>query len=311
MELKPHEFVKSADQRLQSGVFTSSLSINEFAGCSMMGLEPIHFVEGYAVMGHGLRLYTGQPTGLGKQFNARQSQSPYPRVLPKAYWQRYKCPHTDATLLREHRLWGANAEQVLLQSSWRRGFDLALTRMLDQARAVGAHGVIGVADQWHEIEDLEATEHRIIGTAVRVRDAPTPSGTPWTTHLGGQRLANMIAMGLMPVSIMVDRSWVAVWSYCVTRFFLEGRITQRELMGEPVQEVRQLSDARMSIIEIARDHLRSGVESDPIHGIETEIEEVARPDGNRLIRSTMRGTRFQQFDVHDPRSIPESVLRLR
>lgn len=36
--------------RLRSESFTSGLSVNEFAACASLGLEPLQFVQGYAVL---------------------------------------------------------------------------------------------------------------------------------------------------------------------------------------------------------------------------------------------------------------------
>ena len=46
-------------ERLRSPSFTSGLSINEFAACASLGLEPLQFVQGYAVPAQSTPLYSG------------------------------------------------------------------------------------------------------------------------------------------------------------------------------------------------------------------------------------------------------------
>jgi hypothetical protein len=64
---------------------------------------------------------------------------------------------------------------------------------------------------------------------------------------------------------------MAVWPYCLTKFFLEGRLTQRDLMGEPVQEVNQISDAKMKLVEIATAHVRDEAKGDPVYGMDIDL----------------------------------------
>jgi len=46
----------------------------------------------------------------------------------------------------EHRTFGYNWEQDWLETSWAQGWGLAYQRMMEEAEASGAHGVIGVLD---------------------------------------------------------------------------------------------------------------------------------------------------------------------
>ena len=67
----------------------------------------------------------------------------------------------------------------------------------------------------------------------------------------------------------------------LTKFFLEGRLTQRDLMGEPVQEVNQISDAKMKLVEIATAHVRDESKGIPSTGwtstLGTNTSEVPEP----------------------------------
>ena len=170
--------------------------------------------------------------------------------------------------------------------------------------------MIGVSDSCQPFVDTTAIEYRVTGTAVRVTGAEVSSVNPWTTHLAGQRLVNAIAGGYMPISAIVQRTWVAVWPYCLTEFFLVGKLRQRDLMGDPVQEVTQVSDAKMKLIEIAAAHVRDEAKSDSVFGIDVEWGDTHLAFGAWVMNVTLRGTSVRRFD---PQSVPlssERILRL-
>jgi hypothetical protein len=299
---------------MKSEAFTSNLSINEFATCTTLGLEPVQMVQGSAVLAMTQPLYTGGVTMTGQRFLPTQSTSYmtnlYRKLMAQGYWKSYRCPHINQAITGEHRTWGANAEQVLLHSAWQRGFSAAFKRMVDQARIAGAHGVIGVRDSRTRLADTEALEYKVTGTAVRVLGADIPDLKPWTTHLAGQELANVIGGGFMPISAMVQRTWIAVWPYCMTQFFLEGKIRQREMMGEPVQEVAQVSDAKMKLIEVATAHVRSEAQGDPVTNIEVEWGDSHFASGAWVMNATLRASRLRCVDsIADPLSL-RRLLRL-
>jgi len=55
-------------ERLSSGSFTSGLSVSEFAACASLGLEPLQFVQGYAVLAQSSLLYSGGVSMTGQRF---------------------------------------------------------------------------------------------------------------------------------------------------------------------------------------------------------------------------------------------------
>jgi hypothetical protein len=302
--------------RPRSGGFTSGLSINEFAACASLGLEPLQFVQGYSVLAQSSPLYSGGVSMTGQRFVPTQ-MGPYGymnahfrNMAAQGYWKRYRCPHVDQ-VTAEHRTWGANSEQLLMHSAWKRGYSAAFSRLVEHAKASGAHGVIGVRDDRHHFAETPALEYRVIGTAVRVTGAPEPNGAPWTTHLAGPALVNLIASGFVPVSAVVERSWMAVWPYCLTKFFLEGKIRQRDLMGDPVQEVDQVSDAKMKVVEIATARVREEAKGDPVYGIDIQLgDEHIGGGGAWIMDATVRGTRLRRFDQAGDPLVADTVLRL-
>jgi len=218
-------------------------------------------------------------------------------MAAQGYWKRYRCPHVNQPITAEHLTWGANSEQLLMHSAWKRGYSAAFSRMVKQAKAAGAHGVVGVRDDRRHFAETPALQYRVTGTAVRVSGAAEPNGAPWTTHLAGPPLVNLITTGYMPVSAVLERTWMAVWPYCLTKFFLEGKIRQRDLMGDPVQEVDQVSDAKMKLVELVTAHVRDEAKGDPVYGMDIELgDERIGGNGAWIMDATVRATRLRRFD---------------
>jgi len=89
--------------------------------------------------------------------------------------------------------------------------------MLEEAAAVGAHGVSGVVDTANRLGDLGVLEFPSPGHRSQGRRCPRPpGGQPWTTYLAGQRLAKLIEAGYAPVAVAAAVSSVRVWAYCMT-----------------------------------------------------------------------------------------------
>jgi uncharacterized protein YbjQ (UPF0145 family) len=81
----------------------------------------------------------------------------------------------------------------------RNGRASALGRMIEEASALGADGVVGVRlTEKH----LDATKREFValGTAVRARGQQRP-GRPFTTDLAGQDVAKLLAAGWVPAGI--------------------------------------------------------------------------------------------------------------
>ncbi|MFI6150644.1 heavy metal-binding domain-containing protein [Streptomyces sp. NPDC051109] len=75
----------------------------------------------------------------------------------------------------------------------------ALVRAVDECRALGGDGIVGVSLDFDHarLGDLECT---VRGTAVRARSRIRP-GLPFTSHLGGQDFARLIHSGWVPTGL--------------------------------------------------------------------------------------------------------------
>jgi hypothetical protein len=260
-----------------------------------MGLEPVGLVQGFCVMKWGWY-------GAGSAY--MRGAQPY-STGSNTYSESWRCPHGFVS--NEHRTWGQNFEQLWIEQAWGNGFGAAYSRMLEEAEALGAHGVVGLVDLTQGIGEAGVIEFRIYGTAVKVGGQSLPNGIkPFTTYLAGQRLAKLVEAGYMPVSIAAALSSVRIWPYCVTEYLLEG---QRTYWGwaAPNNEIDQVSRAHMAARQIAREHVRKQLGGDSLHGAQMTFTNY-EADGD--VQCVLRGNRVRRFKDFDPLPPPRLTVRL-
>ena len=300
MSQSPAELPEAAVRRFRSGAFSSGLTVPDFAACLQLGLEPVGLVQGFCVMQWGWY-------GAGSSF--MRGSNPYTMGAQSegAYSESYRCPHGYVSA--EHRMWGQNLEQPWVEAAWSAGYGAAYARMLDEATALGAHGVIGVVDRVTPVADSQTSEFHFLGTAVTVEDGPPPAGgVPWTTYLAGQRLTKSIEAGFMPVAVVASMASVRVWAYCITEYQMEGG----RGWGNPNQaaEVEQVTRAHMAVRQLARKHVRQKLVGDALHGVQIDVEKRELAQGDEVIDCTIRGNRVRRFKDFDAVPAPRPTVRL-
>ncbi len=158
-----------------AGVATSLLGVGSTVAISDVGLEPLGEVMGCIVEHVGWQGWTGcgawSGFGAGRLAAVTSTRS--------SVFAGYR-PYVDAL---------------------NRGYDTALRRMLDEARAMGADGVVGIRLTMESVEGL-GREFVALGTAVRARSRTHPA-YPFTTDLAGTDVAKLMSNGWMPVSVAI------------------------------------------------------------------------------------------------------------
>lgn len=276
--------------------FASALSVQGFAACLEMGMQPVGLVQGFCVMQWSW-YGQGSPFGIGLGQVGPSSQA-------GSYTATYNCPH--GFVGTEHRMWGQNYEQSWIEEAWAQGFGSAYTRMVDEATSLGAHGVIGIVDRITPLDEMGVTEFHVLGTAVTV-DGVAPPAQPFTTYLAGQRLAKLLESGYMPVSIAAGLASVRVWASCVTEILMGGQTAWGMAAS---QEIVQISDAETAVREIAREHVRRQLGADTLHGARLDVFGRSVTEGDQVIECTLRGTRVRHFRDYDPLPPPRPTVRL-
>jgi uncharacterized protein YbjQ (UPF0145 family) len=300
MSASSADLPEAAVRRLESSVFSSGLSVPDFAACLDLGLQPIGLVQGFCVMRWGWY-------GAGSPYMRGVSPFSPGGQTADAYSESYRCPHGFVS--NEHRMWGQNLEQPWVEAAWNEGYGTAYARMLEEATALGAHGVIGVVDRVSHLVDASTTEFHFLGTAVQVEGGPPPAnGVPWTTYLAGQRLTKSIEAGYMPIAVVAAMASVRVWAYCITEYLMEGS----RAWGGPTgaREVEQVTKAHMAVRQLARKHVRQQLSGDTLHGAQIEVVKRELSQGDEVIDCTLRGNRMRRFKEFDTVPAPKPTVSL-
>ncbi|MGH9044172.1 MAG: heavy metal-binding domain-containing protein [Acidimicrobiales bacterium] len=291
----PEDLPEAAPRRLESGSFSSGLTIPDFAACLQIGLRPVGLVQGFCVM-------------RSSYFSPAYGPSFYARPNDGSYVKTWQCPHGFVS--GEHRLWGQNYEQTWVEQTWLTGFSSAFGRLIEEARDTGAHGVIGVSDTSQQLADTGVIEFHILGTAVVVDGGPPPrDGEPWSTYLAGQRLVKLLEAGLFPVSVVAAIGSVRAWPYCMTEYLMGGSYFAWGGQTTSTQEVEQISDARLAARAIAREQARHQLHGDALQGISmaTFDRELS---SEHVFECVVRGTRVRTYKAFEPMATPAPKVRL-
>jgi hypothetical protein len=295
----PSDIPEAATRRFAEGAFTSGLTVPDFAACLQMGLEPVGYVQGFCVM-------QWQWFGMGSPFGTFST----PWVTDgSAYSETWQCPHGFVSA--EHRAWGQNFEQPWIESAWSDGFGTAYRRLLEEATALGAHGVVGVVDTAEHLSEMSVVEFRLRGTAVRIDGASAPAdGRPFTTYLAGQRLAKLFEAGYAPVAVAAAAASVRVFANCITQYLTEGTSM---VWGTPSAEVEieQLSDAHSAVRRLAREHVRTQLGSDSLHGASMRTTANELGEGDAELQCVLRGNRVRRVKPFAALAAPRPTVRLQ
>lgn len=189
--------------------FTSDLSVAEAAAVRRVGLSPVGFVMGSAVVqmvsgvaGQMYSVWGGYSTGSAGRDD---------------YYKAFPCVHGYAMAANIAEHYGFNAENRLLAMSIAQGYDLAISRLIGEAAALGAHGVVGVDVGFEHLVGAPGTATFLAkGTAVVHRGTAAPT-TPFATNANGQHFERLVALGYVPAGLAVGVGVVYVQPNCAAR----------------------------------------------------------------------------------------------
>lgn len=116
--------------------------------------------------------------------------------------------------------WGTQSyEMQTLSQAHQDAASLALTRLEQEARLVGAHGVIGVRFTRRRYEwGSHLLEYTAIGTAIKLPNTPL-TGRPFLSDLSGQEFWTLLQAGYYPAGV--------VYGYCSYYVALGSNLTQQ------------------------------------------------------------------------------------
>ncbi len=143
-----------------------------------------------------------------------------------------------------------NIEMTVLSQAMYHARELAMSRMEQEAAALGADGIVGVRleigfHQWGQ----NLAEFIAIGTAVRSSDGKNhrnAKGMPFTSDLSGQDFYTLIQSGYMPVGLVMGSCVYHVAYQSIGQWFKTvGNNVEMANYTQALYDARELAMARM------------------------------------------------------------------
>lgn len=273
-----------ADAERSGAAWTSDLSVDELAAVQGAGFTPLGLVMGSSVY------------HIGSQWGYQYYGS-YGGGFSSVWY----CPHGYHDDMRT----GYNWEHTLHERGMVAARDLAMSRLGQEAQALGAHGVAGVRLKFNRSQGLAGlVEFTAIGTAIHRVGAPALS-FPFTSHLSGQQLGKLMASGYVPCALVMGICAIEMDPGCGTEWRM-GSWSNTELP--------QLSDAAKSCREIAVQRLEgeaSRVGGDGVVGVGVEFSIHELPGEAKLLELLALGTAVRRFSAAPLPEAPLAMMRLR
>jgi uncharacterized protein YbjQ (UPF0145 family) len=190
--------------------FTSDLTVNEFALSRQSGFRPLSQVMGSSIY------------HVGWQY------------MPSSSF----------------RAWAASQELEVVTKAMNHARELALGRLAEEARRVGADAVIGVHVKRANYDWAgDLIEFNTVGTAVKLNDQP-PAEHPGLTNLSGQDFWKLYSSGYWPLGVVAGSTVfyvVAGWQTQMANNSFWARYANQELtdFSHGLQRARHLAMGRI------------------------------------------------------------------
>jgi uncharacterized protein YbjQ (UPF0145 family) len=146
--------------------------------------------------------------------------------------------------------WGQNQEMTVLSQAMYHARELAMSRMEEEAEALGADGVVGVRLDVGRYEwGPNLAEFIAIGTAVRSADGRshrTVEGKPFTSDLSGQDFFALLSDGYIPSGLVMGSCVYHVAHQGLGQMFKTmGRNAEMATYSQALYDARELAMQRM------------------------------------------------------------------
>jgi uncharacterized protein YbjQ (UPF0145 family) len=200
--------------------------------------------------------------------------------------------------------WGKNMEMDKLTQALYHARELAMTRMEEEADALGADGVVGVRltvnlHAWGE----HVVEFLAIGTAVRHAGEQrwrAPNGKPFTSDLSGQDFWTLLRAGYRPIGFVMGN--------CVYHIAHQGLVTWLQTSVQNM-ELPNYTQALYDARELAMERMQAEAEGMGAEGIVgVTVEESNHSWGPHVLEFSAVGTAVAAISQNH--TIPSPVLVL-
>lgn len=211
----------------EGSLFTSGLSVNEFALLNRLGPRPLAQVMGASVVRTGWQYLPALDPG-----EIVLSRSPYsPTLTGRALQNPYTEPSPSQV---RNYLWHTEVvcELDVLTEAWNMARRRAIDRLCQEALQVGADAVVGVHLRRGDHDFGGGTiEYVVTGTAIRL---PGSSGAsrPTLTAVSGQDYWRLLTAGQEPVGVVATTTVMFASPARSTRARRLRTTTQNQELGE-------------------------------------------------------------------------------
>src|SRR4051794_15515851 len=201
--------------------------------------------------------------------------------------------------------WGQSQELNVLTQAMYAGRESAMQRMVAEASAVGADGVVGMRVELNMFEGgHEMMEFMAVGTAIRSKTHPgayrAPNGNPFTSDLSGQDFYTLCRTGHFPVAF--------VFGTCVYHVAHQGMMQSLRQVGQNV-EMPQYTQAIYDARELAMTRMQAEAERDQGTGVVgVHLEHHNHVWGEHAIEFLSYGTAIRALQA--PETPPTPMLTL-
>ncbi|RZS89603.1 putative heavy-metal-binding protein [Motilibacter rhizosphaerae] len=260
----PPAALRRRERHATARVRTSLLSAPAAVALSDVGLDPVGEAMGCVVVRIGFAGGTGCSWGTGGGYRL-------------------------ATISAHSSVFAGFRPYV---SAMQDGYRRCLRRLLDEARALQADGVVGVRLTTEHLDE-HTREFVALGTAVRARSRTRPAA-PFTTDLSGPETAALLHAGWVPVGIAVGLDVAMRHDDYLTQRQRGWGAGNTEVSGytDLVQQGRAFARQRFAE-QVARLGAQGAVVSDL--GLRVWEEEPADGHVDHVAEAHVRGTAVSQF----------------
>ena len=153
----------------------------------------------------------------------------------------------------QYSSWGSNQEMTVLSQAMYHARELAMSRMREEAKDMGADGIVGVRLTVKRLEwDTNILEFMAIGTGVvhahGHQGFKGPKGQPFTSDLSGQDFWTLLQAGYRPLEMVMGS--------CVYHVAHQGLLKSLGQIGRNV-EMTNFSQALYDAREIAMERMQN------------------------------------------------------
>ena len=203
--------------------------------------------------------------------------------------------------------WRNNEEMQVLSQAMYHARELAMARMEEEAKALGAQGIVGVRLEVGRYEwGPDLAEFMAVGTAVAARDRSQdyrlPNGTPFTSDLSGQDFWTLLKAGYRPLSLVMGSCVYHVAHQSIKQFMRSvGQNMEMPNFTQALYDARELAMERMQMEAHA-------VHAEGIVGV--QLHEKSHGWGSHVIEFFSVGTSVVSISKDHTISTPQLVLSL-